>query len=190
MKIGIYSGSYNPIHSGHAMLANYILHNTDIDELWLVVTPQNPLKQDVEMAANKHRLSMAEFVANKIEGLKVSDFEFFLPQPTYTYTTLCKLKESFPLYQFVLIIGSDNWLIFDKWRDNEKIILEYGLIIYPRPGYELDHASLPENVKYLASAPQINISSTEIRKLLKENKNVEEYLPNSVYEYIRKHNLY
>ena len=190
MKIGIYSGSYNPIHSGHAMLASYILRNSDLDELWLVVTPQNPLKQDVEMAANEHRLAMAKLVAGEIDGLYASDFEFSLPQPSYTYTTLCKLNERFPMHQFVLIVGSDNWLIFNKWRDNEKIISEYGLLIYPRPGFEIESEILPDNVEFLSAAPQIEVSSTDVRRMLQEGIDVSKHLPIRVYDYIKKENLY
>ncbi len=190
MKIGIYSGSFNPIHSGHAMLAEYILKNCDIDELWLMVTPQNPLKQNIEMADNYHRYEMAKIVAEENHLIKVSDFEFNLPQPTYTYTTLCKLKEHYPEHEFILIIGSDNWLVFDKWHKHEQLIEEFKLLIYPRPGYNINEHELPENITFLSSLPQMEISSTEIRKYIKLNKNLSKYLPNKVINYIKQHKLY
>lgn len=189
-RIGIYSGSFNPIHSGHEMLAKHLSQFSGLDELWLLVTPQNPLKQKSELLSDVHRLAMVKLVANKFQRVVASDFELSLPQPTYTYTTLCQLKETFPTYQFILIIGSDNWLIFDKWKDSEKIINEFGVLIYPRPEYKIDDSKLPQNVKSLADVPVMEISSTDIRNAIKTGVDTRKMLSREIEEYITENNLY
>lgn len=190
MKIGIYSGSFNPIHTGHEMLANYIANNCDIDELWLLVTPQNPLKEKKDLISDNHRLQMVSLVAQNYNNIKASGFEFNLPQPTYTYTTLCHLKEKYPQNEFTLIIGSDNWTIFNKWKDHSLIISQFGLIIYPRPGYRIDETTLPQNVKFLKDAPIMDLSSTTIRNAIIKKLDTSKMLNKKVACYISSHNLY
>ena len=187
----IYSGSFNPIHTGHALLASWVSKFCpEVDELWLTVTPRNPLKSDGSTVSDEHRLKMAALVADKLPGVKVSDFEFELPKPSYTYRTLCAMAQRWPEKKFRLLIGSDNWLIFNQWRNAAEIIREFGLYIYPRPGYPVDADSLPENVELLAAAPQTDISSTFIRDSLSREIDMNYFLPENVNEYIRQHHLY
>ena len=189
MRIGVYGGSFDPIHTGHAMLANYISQSGIVDEVWLMVSRLNPLKKGMYPASDEHRLNMALLAAAGCKGVKASDFEFSLPLPSYTYTTLCRLRESYPEHTFSLIIGSDNWHEMKRWRDPEKIISEFGIIIYPRPGYDVDEP-LPEGVSLLPGVPTVEISSTLIRGMVNEGKNINYFVPLSVGEYITEHNLY
>lgn len=199
-KIGIYSGSFNPIHRGHTMLAEQIANSGVVDEVWMLVTPLNPLKQNQLMASNQHRLVMAQIAVKNCPKIFASDFEFYLPQPTFTYTTLCSLRQKYPQHKFTLIIGSDNWLIFTKWRNYQEIIEEFGLIIYPRPGFEVELPSLPDNVILFSDAPTADVSSTQIRKRLEIQENSIEVksfdkddhsiIDAGVLTYIRSHHLY
>lgn len=190
MKIGVFGGSFDPVHSGHAMVAQYASQWLDLDEVWLMVSPLNPLKQGSLPAPDADRLAMARLVADRCTRVKVSDFEFALPIPSYTARTLEILRESFPEHEFVLLIGSDNWLEFQKWRDYEKIISDFRIIIYPRPGYDVESASLPKGVSLAAEAPQVVMSSSFVRKSVKEGKNLNFFLPPEVFEYIKTNNLY
>ena len=190
MKIGIFGGSFDPIHSGHAIIANYASQWMGLDEVWLMVSPQNPFKQNSDLSPEESRCEMAELVAGDCRNVKVSRFELTLPRPSYSYRTLSLLKKEHPEDEFTLIIGSDNWQEFGRWRDNEKIIEEFDILIYPRPGYEIDASALPPGVRIMDEAPQVFISSTFVRQSVKEGKNVNFFIPPRVYEYIRKHNLY
>lgn len=189
MIIGIYSGSFDPIHTGHAMVANYVAQWGGVDEVWLLVSRQNPLKEEHEPLADKYRLDMAKLVAEECDGVKASDFEMHLPLPSYTYVTLTKLREIYPEHEFKLIIGSDNWVNFGRWRDAHKIIKEFGLLVYPRPGYEVPDTP-PEGVKVIGSGPTSFISSTFVREALREGANVKFFVPLNVARYIEEHNLY
>lgn len=191
MNIAVFSGSFNPVHTGHAMLASWCAQFCpQIDEVWMLVSPQNPLKQDSEMLPQEQRLEMVKIVADGCCGVLASDFEFHLPLPSFTYRTLCALRDRWPEHRFRLMTGSDNWLIFDRWRDADKIIKEFGLLIYPRPGYQLAPDSLPANVTYMAAAPQIELSSTFIRQGLAASLDMNYFLPSAVYRYIQDNNLY
>lgn len=189
MTVGIYCGSFDPIHTGHAMVANYVSQWGGVDEVWLMVSRLNPLKDGKKPAADSHRLAMAKLVAEECHGVVASDFEMHLPLPSYTYVTLCRLRETYPDYKFKLIIGSDNWLEFCRWRDYEKIIEEFGLIIYPRPGYEVTDLQ-GSGVKMLPDSPTSFISSTFIRKAVAEGRNVNYFVPPAVASYIKKNGLY
>lgn len=190
MTTGIFGGSFNPIHTGHAVLLSWLARNAGLDRIWIMVSPQNPLKDGNSNVADTHRLRMAEMVASRIEGITTSAFEFTLPRPSYTYATLRALQEKFPDDEFALIIGADNWLLFDRWRNHEEILARHRIIIYPRRGYDIDAASLPHGVTYLAEAPMIEISSTEVRRLLTEGGNPSFLLPDEVLAFILHHNLY
>ncbi len=189
MKIGIFGGSFDPLHTGHAIVANYALQWGDLDEVWIMVSPRNPLKRNIE-ASDRDRLEMARLTFEDTEGIKVSDFEFSLPIPSYTYHTLTQLRKHYPEHQFSLIVGSDNWTIFNQWRDSDKIIKEFGLLIYPRPGYDVEREILPDKVILLEKAPQVVMSSTFVRKALKNNKNLNFFIPREVWSYIEKRKLY
>lgn len=190
MKIGILGGSFNPIHTGHAILANYITQHTDIEQLWLMVSPQNPLKDNLAQSYDVHRLAMAELVARKCDNVITSGFEFTLPRPSYTIDTLRALKEKFPQHEFVLIIGADNWNVFNWWKNHDEILKSHKIMIYPRQGFDIDiPVELAGSVTKLSS-PIIELSSTYIREQLKNNMNMNFYLPQDVYKYILEHKLY
>lgn len=189
MTIGIYSGSFDPLHTGHAMVANYIGQAGIVDEVWLMVSRRNPLKETLTPEDDSHRLKMAELVAKDCRGVKASDFELRLPLPSYTYVTLCRLRDEYPQHKFKLIVGSDNWHHLGRWRDADKIIREFGLIIYPRPGYPLPELP-PKGVEVLPSGPTAHVSSSFIRDLLRKKGNINFFVPTSVANYIRENDLY
>lgn len=167
MKIGIYGGSFNPIHFGHIGLAKWVIENTDLDELWLMVSPNNPLKDTSILADEQERLAAAQEAVKDIPGVVVSDFEFALPRPNYTANTLRALAQAYPEHEFTLIIGEDNLSIFDKWREYQYILDNYRIFVYPRHGnstYTLPHA---KDLRVLTDAPYFDISSTELRQKLK-----------------------
>lgn len=190
MKIGIFGGSFNPIHTGHAILANYLINETDLDQVWLMVSPQNPIKTGLDHSYDMHRLRMAQMVTSRFEGISTSGLEFTLPQPSYTINTLHTLTARFPNDQFVLIIGADNWAVFDRWKSYDEIINNYDIYVYPRRGYEI---SIPDELKGRVKAlnsPLIEISSTNIRRKLAAGENISFYVPDEVYQYILTHHLY
>ncbi len=171
------------------MVASYAAQFAGLDEVWLMPSPLNPLKAGAPPAPESIRLEMCRLVADGCSGVKVSDFEFALPRPSYTYRTLTCLREAFPGHEFFLIIGSDNWLTFDRWRNHREITEEFRIIIYPRPGYPVA-TPLPDSITLLAEAPQALISSTFVREGLAEGKNMNYFVPLRVVEYIKSHKLY
>lgn len=190
MRIAIYSGSFDPVHTGHAMLASWVGQSGIVDEIWLTVSRHNPLKASQTHASGRHRLAMARLVAQRATGVLASDIELSMPVPSYTYRTLCELRSRYPQHQFILLIGADNWLNFSNWLNSREIIDEFGLLIYPRPGINVDTATLPANIRYLEDAPIADISSTSIRLGLASGRNESFFLPDDVYAYIQAHNLY
>ena len=190
IKTAVFCGSFDPIHIGHAMVANHVAQSGHVDELWLVPSRVNPLKTDHPPVADIHRASMCRLVAAKCHNTSVSEVEMKLPLPSYTYRTLRYLGEMYPEREFILLIGSDNWLLFDRWRDYRKIMDEFRILIYPRPGYIVDEEDLPERVSLLSDAPQALISSTFIRDALGKGRNLNFFLLCEVLEYIRKFSLY
>lgn len=189
-KIGLFSGSFNPIHNGHLILANYMCEFTTLDEVWLIVTPHNPLKDRQDMLDEESRLKMAELAVDKFENIKASDVELHMMRPSFTINTLEKLSSDYPDYNFTLIIGADNWTYFSKWKDCETIIENYNILIYPRNNYAV---TIPESLKdrvRLVNAPLIEISSTFIRQSIRDRKNIRAFLPPEVYDYIELNNLY
>ena len=189
-RIGIFGGSFNPIHVGHALIASYIVESGAIDTLWLMVSPQNPLKENSGLASDYDRLRMTELVSRRIENVTTSAFEFDLPKPSYTIDTLNALQAKFPDDEFYLVIGADNWCLFDKWKNGEEIIAKYHILIYPRRGYDI---VIPENYSdrvKIVDAPLIEVSSTQIRERLAQMKSVSFYVPETVEKYIVENKLY
>jgi len=189
VKAGLFFGSYNPIHIGHLAIANYMLEYSDLDELWLVISPQNPLKKKKTLLNEYDRFHMAELALEGNDKIKPSDIEFRLPKPSYTIDTLSYLKEKNPATDFVLIMGADNIESFEKWKNYETILKYYQLYVYPRPGYDLGKYYEHPGVK-LINAPLMEISSSFIRDAIKQGKDVRYFLPEKVYDYICKMNLY
>ena len=191
MKIGIFGGSFDPIHTGHAIIAHHIISNGVVDRLWMMVSPLNPLKIDKKrQVADTDRLRMVEMVTHHMEHVETSAFEFTMPKPSYTIDTLNALQAKFPDDEFYLVIGGDNWEVFDKWRNCEEILAKYHLLIYPRLGYEV---IIPEELKdrvTLVDAPIIELSSTQIRERLAEGQSVRYYVPDEVLNYIESKHLY
>lgn len=182
-KTGIFSGSFNPIHIGHLALANYLCEFEGLDELWFLVSPQNPLKEQTDLWPDELRLKLVQLSIEGYSKFRASDMEFHLPRPSYTIYTLDKLKENYPEREFILIIGSDNWMLFHKWREPERIITENKLLIYPRPGFAVSPDELPETVR-LVQSPTFEISSTFIREALTDDKDVRYFLHPSAYQHL------
>jgi nicotinate-nucleotide adenylyltransferase len=186
--IGILGGSFNPVHIGHMMLASYIVQWTSLDKVWLTLSPQNPLKQPNEMMPDMQRLAMLEIATKDIENVEVCDIELSMPKPSYTINTLDLLSHRHPGKKFHLIIGSDNWNIFQQWKDYERIISDYGVIVYPRPGYPV--GNIYQDGVTVIDAPESSLSSTFIRRAIRNGKDMNFFLPNGVYKYITTRKLY
>ena len=183
-KIGIYSGSFNPVHIGHLALANYLCEFEGVDEVWFLVTPHNPLKEQGELMDDELRLRLVQLAVEGYPRFRASDFEFHLPRPSYSIHTLEALRRSYSDTEFTLIIGSDNWLCFDRWFEAMRIVSEFGLLIYPRPGFEVDETMLPPHVR-MVHAPCIEVSSTFVRQALRQGKDVRFFLPAKVYDEVK-----
>lgn len=189
IRTGIFGGTFNPIHLGHLALANYLCEENWVDELWFLITPQNPFKQEQTLLDNHLRMKMVEAAIADYPRFKASDFEFTLPRPSYTVTTLQKLSETYPDREFVLIIGADNWAAFDKWKSPEEILQNHRILVYPRPGYEINPHELPAQVKAV-NTPLLEISSTFIRESIASGKDIRYFLHPEVYRFIKQHQLY
>ncbi len=191
IQTGLLLGSFNPIHIGHMALANYLLEFAPFDELWFVVSPQNPFKHKTDLAPAEHRLEMTRLAIQKEPRFKVSNIEFKLPIPSYSINTLKKLAQTYPQNQFSLIIGSDNLLTLDRWHNYSEILDQFQVVVYPRPDYLIEDANteIIEKVK-IVKAPLLDISSTLIRKSLKNKKKLQYLVPDNIYDYLIKHHLY
>ena len=180
IKTGIFGGSFNPIHNGHLSLAKQLMEKAGLDEVWLMVSPQNPLKESGDLLSDEARMAMARAAVIGQEGIIASDYEMHLPRPSYTWNTLQALSKDYPEREFVLMIGGDNWQLFDRWYHAEDILKNYRVVIYPRRGAETAGA---------VEAELLDISSTEIRQRLHEGKSIRGLVPRRV-EYIIKNNGY
>lgn len=189
MKIGLYFGSFNPIHTGHLIIANYIRQETDLNQVWFVVSPQNPLKPSAALLNEYHRLALVQLAIDDEPGLKASDIEFRLPRPSYTVDTLAYLQEKYPQHEFSIIMGSDSFQNLSKWKNPEYILKHHTIYVYRRPG--TDVKQLPENgsVKVL-DAPLLQISATHIRNSIKSGKSIRFLVPDKVKEEIEKNRYY
>ncbi len=189
MKIGLYFGSFNPIHTGHLIIAEFVANNTDVDQVWLVVSPQNPLKKSSTLLNEYDRLNLVNIAIEGNEKLRASDIEFKLPKPSYTIDTLTYLHEKYPENEFVVIIGSDSYVNLGKWKNNELLQKNYRFVIYERPEFPVDKNTLPAKWKVL-QAPMLEISSTFIRNQIKEGKSIRYLVTESVREEIEKNRYY
>ena len=180
IRTGIFGGSFNPIHKGHISLARQLRQKAGLDEVWLMVSPQNPLKAPADLLDDEIRMQMARLAVEGEEGIIASDYEMHLPKPSYTWNTLQALNKDYPDREFVLMIGGDNWQLFDKWYHADDIRKNYQIIVYPRRGFEggIDGLDL------------INISSTEIRERIKAGKGIKRLVPKAVADYITINKLY
>lgn len=178
-RIGIFGGSFNPIHIGHISLARQLRKLAGLDEVWLMVSPQNPLKQQAELLDEKLRFTMTNLALRGEEGLKASDYEFHLPKPSYTWNTLQHLEKDYPQYSFTLLIGGDNWQLFHKWSHAEDILSRYPIVIYPRRDCEINISALPPSVR-VVQTELLDISSTEIREKVKQGKDVSDIVPANI----------
>ncbi len=189
MKVGLYFGTYNPIHIGHLVIANYMLQFTDLDEVWYVVTPHNPFKKKSTLLDDRQRLYMVNLAIEDLPGMRSTDIEFGLPQPSYTANTLAALVDKYPDKDFALIMGADNLQTFHKWKNYETILDYHELYVYPR--IEADGGKLKEHPKvHMVDAPIMQIASTFIRKAIKDKKNVSPMLPAKVWQFIDEMNFY
>jgi len=190
LKIGLYFGSYNPIHIGHLAIANYMVEFTDIDQLWFVVSPQNPLKKKENLLAEYHRLELVNRAIENDDRFRASNIEFNLPKPSYTIDTLTYLQERHPDYSFVILMGSDNLENFHKWKNYEMILENYGVIVYPRPGFDKSQIPVHKNITVAQSAPLMEIASTFIREAIKTGKDIRYFMPLKAWEYLDEMNFY
>jgi nicotinate-nucleotide adenylyltransferase len=189
MKVGLFFGSFNPVHNGHMVIAGYMAEFTDLDQVWFIVSPHNPLKLKSSLLQDYHRMTLVKIAIGDNRKLKASDIEFKLPRPSYTINTLAYLHEKFSEHQFVLMLGSDNLDSFTKWKNYEQILEQVELYVYPRK--ESDGGDLRNHPKVkIIPAPVMELSSTFIREAIKNKKDIRYMLPEKVWEYIDEMNFY
>ena len=190
MNIGLFGGSFNPIHNGHVRLAKSLLQEAALDEVWFLVSPQNPFKQDQQLLDDDKRLQLVRLALKEEPQLMASDFEFHLPKPSYTWNTLQALEQEYPERKFTLLIGGDNWEAFDKWYRYEDILKRYPIIVYPREGSKVPDVKFQDSDIQIVETPLINISSTQIRQRLHEGKSVRGLVNTEVAMVIEQEHLY
>ncbi len=188
MKIGLYFGSFNPIHTGHLIIASHIINATDIEKIWLLVSPHNPLKLSKTLLNEYHRLHLVRLAIEDDVNLKASDVEFKLPKPSYTIDTITYLKERFPQHEFSIIVGSDSFMNLHKWKNFQQLIAENKIIVYKRPGFEIGDNNV--NALVLNNAPMLEISATHIRNLISKGKSIRYLVSEKVREEIERSGYY
>ena len=188
MKVGLFFGSFNPVHIGHMAIANYMVEFTDLQQLWFIISPHNPLKPKQSLLADYHRRTLMEIAVNNDPRYRVSDIEFSMPQPSYTIDTLAWLKEKYPGTAFVILMGSDGLPTFNKWKNYRLIEEEYQRYIYPRPGFPVNASEYKNSMQ--VNAPLMEISSSFIREAIANGKNIRNFLPPKVYDYIEEMHFY
>ena len=188
MTIGLYFGSFNPVHVAHLIIANHVLNETEIERIWFVVSPQNPFKEESNLLNEYHRLELVRLATEDDVRIKASDIEFGLPKPSYTSATLAYLGEKYPEHEFCIIMGSDSFQNLHKWKNAEMIIKNYDVYIYQRPGFDTTNVTGVRAT--LLNAPLLQLSATQIRRYIKEGKSVRYMLPDKVLEEIEKGGYY
>ena len=184
--IGLFGGSFNPIHVGHVALARELRRLAGLDEVWLMVSPQNPLKQDRDdLLDDRLRYQMACIALYGEEGIRASDYELHLPRPSYTWHTLQRLREDYPQHTFILLIGGDNWERFPQWYRADDIVREYRIVVYPRRGSDIDRTALPPTVS-VVDTPLLDISSTEIRQRVRQGQSIKNSVPEVIAPLVRR----
>lgn len=187
MKIGLYFGSFNPIHIGHLIIASFAASNTDLEQIWFVLSPQNPLKKSSTLLNEYHRLHLVQLAIENNQQFKASDIEFKLPRPSYTIDTLTYLQEKYPANHFCVILGSDSFLNINKWKNYETLLKNYELYVYERPGFPIEN---PDRKTHVLKAPLLEISSTKIRQFLRDGKSIRYLVPDRVKEEIDRSHYY
>lgn len=188
-KTGLFFGSFNPIHNGHLILAGFMNEFTDLDEVWFVVSPHNPLKQQSSLLADYHRLALVRIAVEDHFKISVSDIEFNMPRPSYTIDTLVWLSEKYPSREFAVICGSDVFQGFKKWKNYQQILEQHSMYVYPRPGFGLGEFANHPSI-HLHKAPLMEISSSFIRKAIKQKKDMSFWMPKKVYDYLTEMHFY
>ena len=188
MKIGLYFGSFNPVHTGHLIIANHVAYNTDLDKVWIVVSPRNPLKPSAGMLNEYDRLHLVQLAIEDEPKLKASNVEFSLPRPSYTIDTLAYLTEKFPTHQFSVIMGSDSFENISRWKNYRQLLDNFPVYIYRRPGHEVKEGM--QGKITVLDAPFLAISASMIRNCVKEGKSIRYLVPDKVFEYIMTNNYY
>lgn len=189
MNIGLYFGSFNPLHIGHCIIANYTLQNAPIDQVWLVVSPHNPFKKEANLLNEYQRLHLAKLAFVETPDIRVVDIEFGLPKPSYTIDTMVYIKEKYPEHVFSIILGSDGFQNIHQWKNAEVLVRNYQFIVYKRPGFDIINKNIKINYLEL-EAPLLDISSTKIRKYIKERKSIKFMTPDAVLKEIEASNYY
>ncbi len=188
MKVGLYFGSFNPVHVGHCIIANFILNETEVEQVWFVVSPQNPFKESRSLLNEYNRLHLVQTAIKEEPSLRASDIEFHLQKPSYTYNTLVHLQEKYPQHQFLLVMGSDSLQNLDQWKNGAYIKDHYTICVYTRPGFPVA-ASAAANIISL-EAPLLEISATRIRQYIRQKKSIRFLVPDAVREEIERNNYY
>lgn len=186
---GIFGGSFNPIHNGHLSVATHIMAHAGLKEVWLTVSPQNPLKAQSELIDDNTRVDMAQAAVAGIAGVSVCTVEMDMPRPSYTWLTMRTLTERYPRRRFTLLIGADNWLCFNRWRNADELLRRYNIIVYPRKGCNIDTATMPTGVSY-CDMPLIDVSSTDIRRRIRQHLSISHLVPAAVEKIIKERRLY
>jgi nicotinate-nucleotide adenylyltransferase len=189
IKTGIFGGSFNPIHNGHISLARQLKEKAGLDEVWLMVSPQNPMKRQADLLSDEARLQMARLALEHETGIIACDYEMHLPKPSYTWLTLQALSRDYPDRQFVLMIGGDNWTIFHRWYHADDILQNYQVVVYPRRDEQPVKKALPAGVT-MVEAELLDVSSTEIRQRIREGRSIQELVPPSVAAFIKQEGYY
>jgi nicotinate-nucleotide adenylyltransferase len=188
MNVGLFFGSFNPIHTGHLIIANWVLNETDIDKIWLVISPQNPFKSDQDLLSEVHRLMLVKEAILGDDRMAASDVEFELPKPSYTFRTLSLLREKYPANTFSIVLGSDSFQDLAKWKNFESIVSNHKIVIFKRPGTDVKN-KIDAQIEIL-NAPLLDISSTKIRELIKNKKSIRYLVPDKVREEIETKQYY